>query len=923
MQGYQIGSGSDEPSNSSRRSMQPSLQLQQLAAPPTGIPSALAFSLPTLASAPPGRWSHACASIAGASMLAHGGIGPTGALLDDCWLVDGNTLSWRHVAAVASKSPKDKPEKCLGHAAVEADGVVWFFGGQQGRKLLGKLYSLNIDLQCWTRHNVSQLPPPRAGHSMVAVHGGREIYVFGGQGKKLLNDVWMFKPQDAAAGFTEVSCRGSIPLPRHGHSLVSSGDDSLIMFGGTSTVGIDNALHILSLSSTTWSRVTAAGKAPSPRTQHSAVMVSPQAMLVFGGCNAQGVFFNDFHVLDVITLTWSQPHLLTAPPAPRYHHSCCMINGRCVLYGGINSRQTFEGLVVVETRFDIDSMASIAAELSVMASAASSHGLAAPPQLLQAPMQASSADSSLKGARGLWPGFGLFASKQPLPAGSNKDLLQRTALQLAHQPPAAFYSHSDQLISSSLDQGNVSGSSSSMVTSSSPLQVRLPCPQGVQDGPGRALTQVQHPLLFTCSMASSKTSHSSLSTSGRAGAPSLGDAASLYAPGSGQCSGGASAARSTTHTSREGSGHSSSRPGGSGSQASGGLQQMTSSPAGDLGQASPSPCPTAGPLGTNTAPSEVGVTLGPPSPSAGPSESGTLSSPDTMSSQAPSCHAVQQTAQPQHRDHRAQPQQHPQQQSRGRPLALHQQEQDEGPPSQHMVSEPPVSQSGQQPGPTCGPCDGPQHTAQAQEPRNTSPEPQTAPSAPKAALESATGRQQARQAVPASAAPPAAASGHNPPASLPSQGPAVLAPDLQLMQLQLTELLMRRNAEQVQQQTLRKVQELESVLEQERAAKLALSKECSALQLLVQEAEQERAQWETRSKECSARLVKEAAAAADANAQVSDPDSQAVRGGSGPDFSTQPAAGPGQGAEPHQQQVHQTVPALRAFPAPPQHPGTS
>ncbi|GFH22724.1 hypothetical protein HaLaN_21994, partial [Haematococcus lacustris] len=98
-------------------------------------------------------------------------------------------------------------------------------------------------------------------------------------------------------------------------------------------------------------------------------------------------------------------------------------------------------------------------------------------------------------------------------------------------------------------------------------------------------------------------------------------------------------------------------------------------------------------------------------------------------------------------------------------------------------------------------------------------------------------------------------------------GPAVLAPDLQLMQLQLTELLMRRNAEQVQQQTLRKVQELESVLEQERAAKLALSKECSALQLLVQEAEQERAQWETRSKECSARLVKEAAAAADANAQ--------------------------------------------------------
>jgi hypothetical protein len=79
----------------------------------------------------------------------------------------------------------------------------------------------------------------------------------------------------------------------------------------------------------------------------------------------QGVFFNDAYILDTSTWSWSKPQTLNTPPAPRYHHSCVMVNGRCVIYGGVNAKQTFEGLVVVETKVDHD-ISNIAAELSAM-----------------------------------------------------------------------------------------------------------------------------------------------------------------------------------------------------------------------------------------------------------------------------------------------------------------------------------------------------------------------------------------------------------------------------------------------------------------------------------------------------------------------------------------------------------------------------
>jgi hypothetical protein len=69
------------------------------------------------------------------------------------------------------------------------------------------------------------------------------------------------------------------------------GRDTLVCFGGSTSSSTDNGLWAYSISRREWSAVAARGAVPPPRTHHSAVLLRPGQVLVFGGCNAQGVFF--------------------------------------------------------------------------------------------------------------------------------------------------------------------------------------------------------------------------------------------------------------------------------------------------------------------------------------------------------------------------------------------------------------------------------------------------------------------------------------------------------------------------------------------------------------------------------------------------------------------------------------------------------
>ncbi|GLI61557.1 hypothetical protein VaNZ11_003952 [Volvox africanus] len=316
---------------------------------------------------PPARWAHA-AAVVGSVMWVYGGVGNS--VLDDLCALDADTLSWRVVSSHAARS-KDRPEKMLGHAAAAIGSKIWIFGGQQGRKFLRTLYCFDTETCTWTRRDADSLPPARAGHSMVTVHGS-VIYMFGGQGKRLYNDLYKLDPLTGV--FTEVEASGKPPSPRRGHSLVWDGRDYLVCFGGINQSSTDAQLSVFSLSRGAWFTPQAFGPSPSARTQHTAQLLSPGIILIFGGCNSTGTFFNDAVVLDTRTFTWHKPTLLNTAPAPRYHHTCSVVNGRIIIYGGINSKQTFDGVVVLETKFmsDINSVAEELFRMSADASVAAS-----------------------------------------------------------------------------------------------------------------------------------------------------------------------------------------------------------------------------------------------------------------------------------------------------------------------------------------------------------------------------------------------------------------------------------------------------------------------------------------------------------------------------------------------------------------------
>merc|ERR1719456_128659 len=89
-----------------------------------------------------------------------------------------------------------------------------------------------------------------------------------------------------------------------------------------------------------WSRVDAGGLPPSAREGHAAVEVGNKIFL-FGGC-VQGIrCFNDVHIFDTDTLTWSQEPFTGDAPEPRGGHSATLVGTDIFVFGGASSETTY------------------------------------------------------------------------------------------------------------------------------------------------------------------------------------------------------------------------------------------------------------------------------------------------------------------------------------------------------------------------------------------------------------------------------------------------------------------------------------------------------------------------------------------------------------------------------------------------------
>lgn len=128
-------------------------------------------------------------------------------------------------------------------------------------------------------------------------------------------------------------------LLRFQHAGVTNNGMLYIFGGALSDKTVSNDLLVAHTHGGKWETENATGVPPSPRYSHTAVAYSG-AMYVFGGQRSQYAF-NEVHVYDFESRSWSYVTPSTPPPSGRYDHSAVVIDDVMLVYGGRNATVKF------------------------------------------------------------------------------------------------------------------------------------------------------------------------------------------------------------------------------------------------------------------------------------------------------------------------------------------------------------------------------------------------------------------------------------------------------------------------------------------------------------------------------------------------------------------------------------------------------
>jgi hypothetical protein len=185
-----------------------------------------------------------------------------------------------------------------------------------------------------------------ASSASAAAQGATTLVLFGGAGGNniVYNDVYVFSVN--CGEWQRISCSGSIPPPRSGHSATLIGNRMFIFGGGDPSTGLWNDLYALKLETFTWEFYPTFGfVCPSPRAGHSAT-VSGRKLVVFGGGDSVQVF-NDLYVLDTETRLWHVPEVGGSAPSPRAAHSAVRFGKKIFIFGGSDTQALLNSVAVL------------------------------------------------------------------------------------------------------------------------------------------------------------------------------------------------------------------------------------------------------------------------------------------------------------------------------------------------------------------------------------------------------------------------------------------------------------------------------------------------------------------------------------------------------------------------------------------------
>eukprot|EP00977_Amphora_coffeiformis_P001850 scaffold353_cov185-Amphora_coffeaeformis.AAC.78 len=292
--------------------------------------------------APSARWGHTVTAINNGRFLVYGGQGyhPTTRLphtLNDLHVYDTNKKTW-----FKPFSGEGAPLQWHTATYLPDRQLLLAFGGESMHPKSGKVRThskvtvLDTELMVWYPPTVSgEVPSGRSGHAAAMV--GQDLVVFGGvKGSKWLNTVSILNTKNWV--WRQVKIQGSAPKPRSYHSATKVGSNKIVIFGGNDAEQSFATVHVLEKVQSDdgevwqWTHPMVTGYGPTPRTGHSAVLLSDgKSVYIHGGWDPnddvakddEALIFNDAFLLDTETWQWQK---MSSSQAKRVGHKAVLLS---------------------------------------------------------------------------------------------------------------------------------------------------------------------------------------------------------------------------------------------------------------------------------------------------------------------------------------------------------------------------------------------------------------------------------------------------------------------------------------------------------------------------------------------------------------------------------------------------------------------
>lgn len=270
-------------------------------------------------------------------------------MLNDFLVCHIRDSSWARV--VYTGTP---PAPRYHHSAVVYKNSMFVFGGYTGDINSNSNLRNKNDLHeykfttsqwiSWEDRVTGTLPPPRSGHGAVVYKD--KMWIFAGyDGHARLNDMWALDFQASQPQWEEIEQGGDNPPTCCNFPMVVV-DDSMYVFSGQSGAKITNNLYQYKFGERQWLRIRTEhllrGSPSPPQRRYGHTMVCfGRSLYVFGGA-ADGILDNEIHVFDVDSRSWSviQPALGSQVPCARVFHSAAVCNDAMYVFGGTVDPQT-------------------------------------------------------------------------------------------------------------------------------------------------------------------------------------------------------------------------------------------------------------------------------------------------------------------------------------------------------------------------------------------------------------------------------------------------------------------------------------------------------------------------------------------------------------------------------------------------------